>query len=68
MSSGTSVQGNTPFGYSLKLPVIDTILFIFWDKRFWSPIALEPLSCSNNFCCLFSNTEIFKNIPQYFIR
>lgn len=44
-----SVASNKPYWYTLDLPIIDVILLIFWDKRFWSPIALEPLTCSNNF-------------------
>jgi len=50
MNVGASVESHRPFWYSLQSEDIDTIFFRFWDKRFFSPIANNPMCCSDNFC------------------
>ncbi len=51
LNSGVSVLGHKPYWYSLELPNVDVLLFRFWDKRFFTPIALERnMTCSDNFC------------------
>jgi len=50
MNQGSSVEAHRPFWYSLLCDNVETIFFQFWDKRFFSPIAEIPMTCSNNFC------------------
>ncbi len=50
MNVGASVEAHRPHWYSLSYENIETIFFRFWDKRFFSPIAIEPMTCSDNFC------------------
>jgi hypothetical protein len=50
MNSGASVEAHRPFWYTLKWEYFNTIFFRFWDKRFFSPISIVKMICSDNFC------------------
>ncbi|MGQ9570928.1 MAG: hypothetical protein ACUVUQ_08840 [Thermodesulfovibrionales bacterium] len=49
MNIGPSVESNHTYWYSLQLEDIDFLLLLFFDKRFWTPIAKIKTACSNNF-------------------
>ena len=49
MNKGQSVESNRPYWYSLRLKTFDFLLLRFWDKRFWTPLSLGKIYCSDNF-------------------
>ncbi len=54
----TSVRSHRPYWYTLNGSPFDFIIFVFWDKRFWTPIASSRCYASNNFFCgICSNSE-----------
>jgi len=49
MNKGPSVESHRPYWYSLEVEDIDCLIFRFWNKRFWTPLAQNQLACSDNF-------------------
>ncbi len=49
LNTGSSVESHNPYWYSLDYDNIDIILYRFWDRKFMTPLAVDEMTCSDNF-------------------